>query len=285
MGTLYIVSTPIGNLEDITYRGVRVLGEVRRILAEDTRRTKVLLTRYGITTPLVSAHVGNEAARARQAAEWLDAGEDVALVTDAGTPLLSDPGARIVRRAVEAGHAVVPVPGASALLAALVGSGLDASRFTFLGFLPRSGGERTRRLEEVAGLQHTAVVYEAANRLCRLLQDLERECGPERRVVVARELTKAYEEFARGTLAEVLAYYQDAAPRGEVVVLVEGRAHPAETPEAAEEAAHALARALLRSGRRPSAVAREIARELGISRNRAYEIALAGSDEGGEGGS
>lgn len=285
MGTLYVVSTPIGNLEDVTQRAVRVLAEASRILAEDTRRTKVLLGRYGIATPLVSAHVGNEDARARQAVEWLEAGEDLALVTDAGTPLLSDPGARIVQRAIEAGHDVVPVPGPSALLAALVGSGLDASRFTFLGFLPRSGGDRGRRLEEVCASPHTTVVYEAANRLRRLLEDLVERCGPERRVAVARELTKAHEEFVRGTLAEVLAYYTDAGPRGEVVVLVEG-APPAEAHDAAgEDAARALARALLRSGRRPSAVAREIARELGVARNRAYEIALHESTAGEEGGS
>lgn len=283
MGILYIVSTPIGNLEDVTYRATRVLGEVDRILAEDTRRTRVLLGRYGIRKPLVSAHPGNEAARAEQVSEWLDSGETLALVTDAGTPLLSDPGARIVQRVIEAGHEVVPVPGASALLAALVGSGVDASRFTFLGFLPRGGGERTRRLEEIAGAPHTVVVYEAANRLQRLLEDLRVACGPDRSAAVARELTKAHEEFARGTLAELLAYYRDAAPRGEVVVLVAGAPDAGEPSDAVEESARALARALLRSGRRPSTVAREIASELGLPRNRAYELVLAEA-EGEAGG-
>ena len=285
MGRLYVVSTPIGNLEDVSARAVRVLGEVTRVLAEDTRRTRILLSRHEIRTAVLSAHVGNEEARARQAVDWLEAGEDLALVTDAGTPLVSDPGARIVRAAIEAGHTVIPVPGASALLAALVGSGLDASRFTFLGFPPRSGGERTRRLEEVAALPHTAVLYEAANRLPRLLADLAEACGPARRAVVARELTKAHEEFARGTLEELLAYYPEA-PRGEVVVLVEGAPEGSgAAEEAAEDTARVLARALLESGRRPSAVAREIARELGISRNRAYEIALDASGGEAEGAS
>lgn len=285
MGRLYVVSTPIGNLEDVSARAVRILGEVARVLAEDTRRTRILLSRHGVRTSVLSAHVGNEEARARQVVGWLDAGEELALVTDAGTPLLSDPGARIVRATIGAGHEVVPIPGASALLAALVGSGLDATRFTFLGFPPRSGGERTRRLEEVAASPHTVVLYEAANRLPRLLADLAAACGPERNAVVARELTKAHEEFARGTLEQLIAYYPEA-PRGEVVVLVESAPDgPGAAEEAGEETARVLARALLEAGRRPSAVARELARELGIARNRAYEIALAAAGGEAEGGS
>ncbi len=281
MSELYIVSTPIGNLADVSYRAVEVLRAVDRILAEDTRRTLTLLRHYGIATPLVSAHEHNEAARAEQALSWLDAGETLALVSDAGTPLLSDPGARIVQRAAAAGHTVVPIPGASALLAALVGSGLDAETFTFFGFTPRSGRERSERLAAVAGLAHTAVLYESPQRLPALLADLERVCGGTRLVVVARELTKLHETFFRGTLAEAAAHYGDAPARGEIVVLVAGRAPDAGVADA-EEAAGARTRALLRDGLRPSAAAKRVALEFGIPRNRAYEMALAlsGPDAG-----
>jgi 16S rRNA (cytidine1402-2'-O)-methyltransferase len=280
MSHLYIVSTPIGNLADITYRAVEVLREVDRILAEDTRRTSILLRHYGISTPLVSAHEHNEAARTKRVVDWLDAGEDLALVSDAGTPLLSDPGARIVQGAVAAGHQVIPVPGASALLAGLVASGLPAEPFTFYGFLPRSGGERTERLEEVAALPHTAVLYEAPGRLVRLLEDLEARCGPDRAVVVARELTKLHESIVRGTVGEVRRYYESERARGEVVVLVGGRPAAA-AAEDAEAAARRRTRELLAEGLRPSAAAKRVADAVGIPRNRAYEIALALARESG----
>jgi 16S rRNA (cytidine1402-2'-O)-methyltransferase len=284
MAHLYIVSTPIGNLADITYRAVQVLGAVTRILAEDTRRTAILLKHYGISTPLVSAHAHNEAARTRQVLEWLDRGEDIALVADAGTPLISDPGVRIVREVIAAGHQVVPVPGASAVLAALVASGFETTPFTFVGFLPRPARERAAWLEEIAASRHTVVIYEAPGRLVRLLHELERCCGPERRVVVARELTKVHETFVRGTLAEALAYYRSAPPRGEVVVVLAGRETEAAEDEGAEAEARALASRLLAEGLRPSAIARELARRLGTPRNRAYEIALSleGERRGGE---
>ena len=162
-----------------------MLGAVHRILAEDTRRTSILLRHYGIKTPLVSAYEQVEASRAARVVEWLDAGEDLALVSDAGTPLLSDPGARIVQRVIESGHTVIPVPGASALLAALVGSGLSAEPFGFFGFLPRSGKARAERLAEMAAFGHTVVVYESPGRLVRLLRDLEALWGPDGKVVVA----------------------------------------------------------------------------------------------------
>jgi 16S rRNA (cytidine1402-2'-O)-methyltransferase len=282
MSFLYIVSTPIGNLGDITYRAVEVLGAVHRILAEDTRRTSILLRHYGIKTPLVSAYEHVEASRAARVVEWLDAGEDLALVSDAGTPLLSDPGARIVQRVIESGHTVIPVPGASALLAALVGSGLSAEPFGFFGFLPRSGKARAERLAEMAAFGHTVVVYESPARLVRLLRDLEALWGPEGKVVVARELTKVHETFTRGTLAEVAAYYERQPARGEVVVVVEGRrgGERGEGEGVAEEEARSLARGLLEEGQAPSAVARQLARRLGIPRNRAYEIALSVASEG-----
>jgi len=280
MSRLYVVSTPIGNLGDITHRGVEVLSAVARILAEDTRRTGILLRHYGIRTRMVSLHAYNETDRASRILEWLGAGEELALVSDAGTPLLSDPGARIVRRVVEAGYDVVPVPGASALLAGLVASGLDPEPFTFYGFPPRGGSRRRGLLEAVAGLDHTAVLYEAPGRLVALLDELARLCGPNRRVTVAREVTKLHEEFRRGTLAEVVAYYRETPPRGEIVVMVAGRDSPPETAGADEAEARDLARTLLASGARPSDVAREVARSLGTSRNRAYELVQAIVKEG-----
>lgn len=270
MSAFYIVSTPIGNLADMTYRAVEVLGSVDRILAEDTRRTGILCRHYGIETPLVSAHEHNEAARAEQVVAWLDAGEELALVSDAGTPLVSDPGARLVRAAVGAGHAVVPVPGASAVLAALVAAGVDPEPFTFFGFLPRSGRVRKERLAELAALPHTGVVYESPERLTTLLDELAERSDPGRSAVVARELTKLHEEHRRGSLRELADHYRDAAVKGEVVVVVAGAEGVSDDVDA--EAAAALARALLDDGGRPSVVAKEVARRLGVPRNRAYDI-------------
>jgi 16S rRNA (cytidine1402-2'-O)-methyltransferase len=275
MAILYIVSTPIGNLGDITHRAVEVLSAADRVLAEDTRHTSILFRRYGIHTPLVSAHAHNEMARLRNVVEWLDDGETLALVSDAGTPLLSDPGARLVRGVLDAGHEVVPVPGASALLAALVASGLEPEPFTFFGFPPRSGTARRKLLEYVAGLEHTSVFYEAPVRLVRLLEDLVETCGAERSVAVAREVTKLHESMVRGTLAEVRDYYDTGQVRGEVVIVLGGGAGVGTDPDAPD--AHAVARSLLEGGMRPSAVARELAARLGMSRNDAYQIALANS--------
>lgn len=280
MADLYIVSTPIGNLGDLSGRAVEVLRGADRILAEDTRRTGILCRAHGIDTPLVSAHEHNEAKRAEQAVAWLDAGETLALVTDAGTPTVSDPGSRVIGRVVEAGHRVVPVPGASALLAALAGSGLETEPFTYYGFLPRSGRGRRERLADLASLPHTAVVYESPERLVALLEELASSSSEGRRVVVARELTKVHEEFRRGTLRETAAYYRGAGVKGEVVVVLEGAEEPSGEVDA--EAGAALARVLLAEGGRPSAVAREIARRLGIPRNRAYEIVQGLKGESGE---
>jgi 16S rRNA (cytidine1402-2'-O)-methyltransferase len=277
MSILYIVSTPIGNLDDVTFRALTVLKGVRRVLAEDTRRTAILFRRHGISTPLVSTHEHNEAARAGQIVAWLDAGDDVALVSDAGTPLLSDPGARVVRAVIEAGHDVVPIPGASAVLAALVASGMEPEPFTFYGFPPRSGKARDALLETLRQLEHTAVLYEAPARLARLLHDLAGACGPQRRVAVARELTKLHESLVRGTLEEVAAHYAAGPVRGEVVVVLAGAAPEQATAGDADE----LARALLAAGESPSSAARELARRLRIPRNDAYAVVLSLAEGGG----
>ena len=278
MPTLYIVSTPIGNLADMTHRAVTTLGTVQRVLAEDTRRTAILLRHYGISTPLVSAHEHNEAARVAQILAWMAAGEDLAIVSDAGTPLLSDPGARIVQAVIDAGHDVVPIPGASALLAALVASGIAPEPFTFFGFLERSGRERKERLAEIAAHPHTAVIYEAPGRVAKLLEDLLQVCGDERRVAVGREITKLHETFVRGTLREAFAYYEDQQVRGEVVVVLEGA--PAEAPADIDEQAHAMALELLAGGASKRDAAKQIAQTLNVARNRAYEITQSASAEG-----
>jgi len=269
MPTLYIVSTPIGNLDDVTQRALAVLRSVDRVLAEDTRHSAILLRRYDIRVPLVSLHEHNEVARTAEVLAWLGAGEQLALVSDAGTPLISDPGERLVAAVIGAGHDVVPVPGASALLAALVGAGLPSCPFTFYGFPPRSGRARAAQLEQLVGAAHTVVLYESPNRLARLLGDLAEHEAGERAAVVARELTKVHEEFRRGTVRELAAYYAEhPLVRGEVVVLLEGAA-PA-GPAAGE--AERLARSLLGEGHSASTVARELARRLQLRRNEAYQI-------------
>ncbi|MEX0856314.1 MAG: 16S rRNA (cytidine(1402)-2'-O)-methyltransferase, partial [Gemmatimonadota bacterium] len=276
MGTLYIVSTPIGNLEDLSLRAARILGEVEAIFAEDTRRSSILVRHLGHTTPLVSLHAHNEASRTDEVMEKLGAGASVALISDAGTPLLSDPGERVVERALTEGHTVVPVPGPSAILHALVGSGFPNVPFVFLGFPPRKGKERNAFLARVAEAAETVVLFEAPGRTGALLSDLETHCGGDRRVAVAREMTKLHEEFRRGTLKELSRYYlSEGAPRGEITIVVappqEGGVRAEGRRDADEEAARILAGVLLRGGESPSRVARELSRRLGISRNQAYE--------------
>src|SRR5688572_20095706 len=229
-GSLYVVSTPIGNLEDITLRAIETLRRVDYVLAEDTRHSRHLLAHHGIDARLVSYHEHNEARATAAALGRLHDGADVALISDAGTPLLSDPGGRIVSAAVEAGIPVVPIPGPSALLAAVVTSALSSDRFTFFGFLARKGREREEALRDLSSLPHTAVLYEAPTRVAATLAELARLGAGERRTSVARELTKQFEEIRRGTVAELAAYYEDSPPRGEVVIVIEGR-----TPQALGE--------------------------------------------------
>jgi 16S rRNA (cytidine1402-2'-O)-methyltransferase len=219
-GTLYIVATPIGNLGDITYRAVETLRDVDLIAAEDTRVTRRLLSAYGVSRPLTSYHAHTPAKKQAEIVRKLAAGASVALVTDAGTPGISDPAVRLVRAALEAGVAVVPVPGPTALIAALSASGLPTDRFTFEGFLSTKSGRRTRRLEELAAAGHTVVLYESPRRLAKLLGELVETFGPDRPCVVAREVSKRFEEFIRGTVAEVAEAVSDRQIKGEVTVLV-----------------------------------------------------------------
>jgi 16S rRNA (cytidine1402-2'-O)-methyltransferase len=217
--TLYLVATPIGNLEDITLRALRTLRECDVVAAEDTRRTGQLLRHFEISKPLLSYFQFNEAKRSEEIIERLKRGEKVALVTDAGTPGISDPGERVVRAAVAAGLRVESVPGACALVAALTASGLPTDEFHFIGFLPHKSGQRRNQLTAARVLPGTLVLYESPYRIEKLLGELA-EVMPERRVVLARELTKKFEEFLRGTPAELIAATKGRALKGEFVVLV-----------------------------------------------------------------
>lgn len=268
-GTLYVVSTPIGNLGDLSPRAVEILRTVAVVLAEDTRHTRILWERFDIRTPLESHHEHNEAASTARTVARLCAGESVALVSDAGTPLLSDPGDRLVRAAIAAGATVSPVPGPSALLAALVGAGLGAERFTFFGFLPRKGAERTQAIAAIVASPYVAVLYEAANRTADTLAALAAAGASSRATVVARELTKQHEEFRRGTAAELATYYGETAPRGEVVIVLAG----APVVELDEDALRARAAALRATGMSARDVTRVLMESAHAPRNVAYRLA------------
>ena len=271
-GRLVVVATPIGHLGDLSPRAVAELAGADVVACEDTRRTRALLSAAGVAAPrLVSLHGANEADRVAPLLAELAAGATVAVVSDAGTPTLSDPGRHLVAAAAAAGHPVVPVPGPSALLAALAASGLPADRFVFEGFLPRRGAGRARRLAELAAEPRTAVVYEAPHRLAATVADLLDACGPDRPVVVARELTKRHEELWRGTLAALAARVASVAPRGEHVLVVGGAAAP---PPPTDDQVMAALVARLGAGddRRQAVVA--VARALGVARRRVYQLAL-----------
>ncbi len=268
-GTLYVVATPIGNLGDITLRALDVLRGVHLVLAEDTRTTRVLLDHFGIRVSMRSLHEHNEARSVAGVLERLGRGEAVAMVSDAGTPLISDPGGRLVRAVWEAGLRVVPVPGASALTAALSAAGVNTDRFTFFGFLPRSGKERAEALHALSTMPHTSVLYESPGRVARTLRDLAGVGCGDREAVVAREVTKRFEDFRRGTVSALAAYYAASPPRGEVVIVCAGRSE-----EVADEM---MLRERVRAMRESGASAREImsalAREHGVARNLAYRLA------------
>ncbi len=273
LGTLYLVSTPIGNLDDLSARAIEILDEADAVLAEDTRRTRRLMQHARLSTPLVSLHAHNEEARLGEALSRLSKGARLALVSDAGTPLVSDPGERLVRRALEEGHEVVPLPGPSAVLAALVGSGFPTVPFSFLGFVPRKGTERVQCLERVAAARETVILFESPERVAALLTALAERCDPQRKGVVARELTKLHEEFRRGTLETLARYYTaEGKPRGEVTVVIGPPDGDSQQEKGDEEEGRILAKALLSEGTSPSRAAQELTFRLNIPRNRAYEI-------------
>ncbi len=272
-GRLVVVGTPIGNLGDCSPRAAEALRTADRIACEDTRRTGKLTTLLGIEHgPLVVLNDHTEAARADELVAAMSGGQVVALVSDAGMPGIADPGERLVAAAVAAGVPVEVVPGPTAPIAALVASGLPTARFVVDGFLPRKGSARTRRLAEVAGEVRTVVLLEAPHRLGGTLEDLAAACGADRRVAVARELTKLHEEVWRGTLADAAAWAEAAAPRGELVIVIAG-APPSGEPD--DDAVRAALAEAMATGLRTKDAASEVAERLGISRRRAYELATS----------
>lgn len=274
---LYVVGTPIGNLDDLTVRAAEILRSVAVVYAEDTRRTGRLLASVGAEAALRSLHAHNEAERTEEVLGRLRAGERVALVSDAGTPAVSDPGRRLVAAAQESGLRVVPVPGPSAVLAALSVSGLPADRFTFVGFAPRGGAERTAWLGRLTRIPTTLVLFESPRRVARLLEDLAGSGLGERTAVLCRELTKLHEEVRRDTVAGLARWLEEAGePRGEVTLAVEG-AGPAEqapSPQVVRDEARRLAGA----GLSTRDIAERLQEELGVSRNEAYEAGLRAAE-------
>jgi len=266
-GTLYVVATPIGNLEDITYRAVRVLKETDLIACEDTRHTARLLNHYGIDKPAVSYHEHNEAARAEELVAKLTAGLNVAQVSDAGMPGISDPGYRVIRLAIERGVQVVPIPGASSLVAALAASGLPTDSFQFLGFLPARSGERRTMLEALRSAEQTTVVYEAPHRIAETMKDIVELLGAKRPVVLARELTKIHEEFLRGSAEEVLRCVQEHELKGEMTLLI---GKDAEKQAAAKDIVQRLAEIMREKKLDENAALKVLAKEQGISKSEAY---------------
>ena len=269
-GRLFIVGTPIGNLEDITLRAIRVLKEVRLVAAEDTRHSRKLLAAHGITTPLISLHEHNEAARAGLLLGKLQAGQDVAYISDAGTPAISDPGARLVRAALAAGVRVVPVPGASAVASALSVSGFGADAFLFAGFLPSRGAARRAVLADLKGEPRTLVFYESPRRLSATLKDLAAIFG-DREAVLCRELTKVFEEVLRGPLSALGARLETGAVRGEVTLVVAGCGGGDAAPSVDAADLREMAVRLAREGLSRRDRVEIIARETGLPRRLVYQ--------------
>jgi 16S rRNA (cytidine1402-2'-O)-methyltransferase len=272
-GTLYVVATPLGNLGDLSPRAAEVLRQAGVVAAEDTRRTRGLLSHLGASPTLLSFHAHSGERRVDTLLEILKDGRDLALVTDAGTPGVSDPGTDLVAAALEAGLTVVPIPGPSAVATALSGAGLPADRYLFLGFIPRKGTDRSRLLARAAAEEWSVVFFEAPSRLVGLLEDLAAAAGPGRTALVARELTKLHEELRRGTLAELADYYSLTPPRGELTIVLEGTGAPATPPDRTADAVEE-ATALLAEGLSRREVARRITETLGISRNDAYRLVM-----------
>jgi 16S rRNA (cytidine1402-2'-O)-methyltransferase len=273
MGTLYVVGTPIGNLEDMTFRAVRILQSVDAIAAEDTRHTGRLLQHFQIKTPQLSYHEHNRNERLPELLNQLKEGKAIALVTDAGIPGISDPGYELVKACIEAEIQVVPIPGASASLTALSAAGLPTDRFVFEGFLPASGQDRKQRLEILPAEARTLILYESPHRLRATLRDLGECLGKDRHIVLARELTKLHEEFWRGTIEEAIAYYTQHEPRGEFTLVVAGA--ELAMPVLSEDALKAELEQIMAQGVSRSQATRQLAQLTKLPRRQLYQLALA----------
>lgn len=274
-GTLYLCATPIGNLEDMTYRAVRILGEVELIAAEDTRHTRQLLTHFAIHTKLTSYHEHNKFTKGPELIEYLRSGKDLVCVSDAGLPGICDPGSHLAELAIAQGIRVSPLPGANAGLSALICSGLDTTLFTFVGFLPRTAKKQQERLGQVQDYAGTLIFYEAPHHLKGTLKAIYSVLG-DRKAVLGRELTKKFEEFRRGTLSELLAYYESEAPRGEFVILVAGTSENETKAEPIINASPVeLCQKFIAEGMDKKEAMRKTAKTLGISRREVYKSLLA----------
>jgi 16S rRNA (cytidine1402-2'-O)-methyltransferase len=271
-GSLYVVGTPIGNLDDMTYRAIQTLKDVDAIAAEDTRHTGKLLHHFQISTPQISYHQHNIHQRTPQLVERLQNGESIAIVTDAGMPGISDPGCELIQACVEAEITVVPIPGPVAAIAALVASGLPTDRFCFEGFLPAKGKERRDRLAIIAAESRTLVLYESPHRLQATIADLYQSGEGDRLIVIARELTKRFETFWRGTLEEAIALTQDTQPRGEYTLVLMGK--PCLIKELNDQELLTLLQEKIEIGLSPSQASRALSKEHKISRRRLYQLTL-----------
>ncbi|NES01562.1 MAG: 16S rRNA (cytidine(1402)-2'-O)-methyltransferase [Okeania sp. SIO2F4] len=271
-GTLYIVGTPIGNLEDTTFRAVQILQKVDLIAAEDTRHTGKLLQHFQIQTPQLSYHQHNEQSRIPELIEELNQGKTIALVTDAGMPGISDPGYELVKSCVEANISVVPIPGITASITALSASGLPTNKFIFIGFLPTKIKLREEQLEKLSNSLETIVLYESPYRLLQTLEDLDKILGKDRKIVLARELTKLHEEFWRGTVGQAIFHYQNNQPKGEFTIVIAG-AEP-ELPVLSEDTIKQELQELFAQGISRSQASRQLAQKINLSRRKIYQIAL-----------
>ncbi|MCH2047701.1 MAG: 16S rRNA (cytidine(1402)-2'-O)-methyltransferase [Trichodesmium sp. ALOHA_ZT_67] len=270
--TLYIVGTPIGNLEDTTFRAIQTLQKVDLIAAEDTRHTSKLLQHFHIRTPQLSYHQHNEQSRIPELIEKLNQGKTIALVTDAGMPGISDPGYELVKACVEENISIVPIPGVTASITALCASGLPTNKFIFIGFLPTKIKLREEQLEKLSNLLETIVLYESPYRLLQTLEDLGKILGENRKIVLARELTKLHEEFWRGTVGEAVIYYQNNQPKGEFTLVITG-AEP-ELPVLSEDTIKQELQELFAQGISRSQASRQLAQKINLSRRTIYQIAL-----------
>ncbi|MCF2147832.1 16S rRNA (cytidine(1402)-2'-O)-methyltransferase [Desmonostoc muscorum LEGE 12446] len=271
--TLYVVGTPIGNLEDMTFRAVRILQTVDIIAAEDTRHTGKLLQHFEVKTPQISYHEHNRTSRIPELLEYLTNDKAIALVSDAGMPGISDPGYELVKACIEAGISVVPIPGASAAITALSAAGLPTDRFVFEGFLPAKTQQRREHLESLQTESRTLIFYESPHRLQDTLQDLAEVWGSDRQIVLGRELTKLYEEFWRGTIAEAIAHYSQREPQGEYTLVLAGI--PASQPQLTEEELKSELKQLISQGISRSQASRQLAKVTSLPRRQLYQLALS----------
>ncbi|MBA3921802.1 MAG: 16S rRNA (cytidine(1402)-2'-O)-methyltransferase, partial [Nostocaceae cyanobacterium] len=270
---LYLVGTPIGNLEDMTFRAVRILQTVNLIAAEDTRHTGKLLQHFQINTPQISYHDRNRTSRTPELLAILGEGKAIALVTDAGMPLISDPGYELVKACIEAGISVVPIPGVVAAITAISAAGLPTDRFVFEGFLPVKGQERQERLEAIQTEHRTLIFYEAPHRVRQTLQDLAEILGEDRQIVLARELTKLYEEFWRGTISDARSHYSNREPQGEFTLVVAGI--PPSQLQLSEDQLKAELIQMIAQGISRSQASRQLAKFTSLPRRELYQLALS----------